>query len=170
MKNLLYNIFFLVATLTMGCQQSNTSNKLNRTNVEYTVASLLPPDTALVLTADTARLEDNLWLLQELNGQTIAISEKQELPSILFRSEDRIYISKTDCNGISGKYQVERDRSLQFLQLFHTEIACENMEIEKGLLAYLPRVRSYQIDGKKLTLFDEHNVAIVRLSQLSRIP
>src|SRR5690606_19843130 len=138
--------------------------------VDYTDTSLPPPDTALELTADTSRLEENLWVLEELHGQWIAVSENEDLRSILFRSDDRIYSSKTDCNGMSEKYQLERVRSLQFLQLFHTEIACENMEIEKGLLAYLPRVRSYQIDGNKLTLFDEHNVAIVRLSQPSRIP
>lgn len=161
MRNLLYTVFAMFVTLVTACQQRTTSNTTEHTSVEHMDTLSLLSDTTLV--TDTAGLEDNLWLLQELNGQAIEISEKQEAPSIMFRSDDQKFISKTDCNGISGDYQLGRADSLQLLQLFHTEMACENMEVEKGLLEHLPHVRSYQIEGGQLILLDEHGVAVVRL-------
>lgn len=160
MRNLLYTVFAMFVALVTACQQRNTSN----TTEHMDTLSLLPDTT---LATDTAGLEDNLWLLQELNGQAIKVSEKQEVPSIVFRGDDQKFISKTDCNGISGDYQLGRDDSLQLLQLSHTEMACENLDVEKGLLEHLPYVRSYQIDGRQLILLDEHDAAIVRL-QLSK--
>lgn len=71
---------------------------------------------------------------------------------IMFNENGTIYV-KTNCNGIGGHYVLKND-SLTISGLSWTEMACDNMDVEKLLQRFLPRVCGCKIKNDSILLLN----------------
>lgn len=75
---------------------------------------------------------------------------------IMFNKNGTIYV-KTNCNGIGGYYVLKND-SLTISGLSWTEMACDNMDMEKLLQWFLPRICDYRIENDSILLLNTCNL------------
>lgn len=163
MRNLPDLFIVLLAVCVAGCQAPNPKGGLvGEIPKRDSLSSFVVADSVSGM-----QLEDRVWMLTELGGRAVDISDFPEPPSLQFRSEDRKFFCKTDCNGIAGDYRLTKRGSLEFLEIAHTEMACQNMEVERQLLIYLPQVEKYRIEKVQLALLsaDDAVLAIYRLQE-----
>lgn len=71
---------------------------------------------------------------------------------IVFNENGTVYV-KTNCNGIGGHYVLRND-SLTINNLSWTEMACDNMDVEKLLQQLLPRVCGCKVENDSILLLN----------------
>lgn len=63
-----------------------------------------------------------------------------------FNAPDNTFSLSTDCNGISGRFDVVAD-TIRFDGVFVTEMACDNMQVEEAMLRMFADSTAYAICG-----------------------
>lgn len=98
------------------------------------------------------RLHD-IWVLEELNGKKVAISDFQrELPRIEIYSAENRFSGFGGCNQINGAIFYEKDL-LRFTNVASTLMACGNNNNKEGeFIEALQSTTTYSIGDNRLTL------------------
>lgn len=83
-----------------------------------------------------------------------------------FEVSEQLVYGFTGCNQLTGSLLPEVDASTPlFAALGGTLMMCADMTVEKALLAELPRVVDFAIDGDILYLLDDSGAAVVALAK-----
>lgn len=97
-------------------------------------------------------ITEKYWKLIEINGQPITQKLNKE-PHFILKNEDSLITGTGGCNGFGGSYTLDAEKSrISFSELFSTEMACPNMEVEAAFLDVLNRTDNYSHKGDTLTL------------------
>jgi heat shock protein HslJ len=101
--------------------------------------------------AQSSLLVGRVWKLESINGKTV----NAEGATLEFDLAQARFNGNGGCNRMSGNVKV-RQSSIKFGSVAMTRRACvstESMQVENRYSANLGRVRSYRVDGDKLTLY-----------------
>lgn len=99
-------------------------------------------------------LEGTYWKLVQLGENTVFVHERQREPSLILNPEGHHAGGSGGCNQFAGTYTLEGNH-LNFSQLAMTRMACaQGMDTEAAFSSALAQVRSWQISGKQLELYD----------------
>jgi heat shock protein HslJ len=107
------------------------------------------------LNKTTVGITERYWRLIEIRGVQIEGSSgfSQE-PHIIFQTEDNRIVGNGGCNGFGGSYEIQAGNRISFSQVFSTQMACLNMEVEGQFLQILSEVDNFTVspDGNYLSL------------------
>lgn len=100
------------------------------------------------------------WVLVELNGQTVAESER---PTTLNLTTDNKINGHGGCNRFSGSYEILPEKRIRFSGVGSTRMACaEGMQTEAAYLAVFNTADSYTLTGSTLSLDQGRTTALAR--------
>jgi heat shock protein HslJ len=113
---------------------------------------------------ETVTLASTEWTLVELAGEPVEIAEEEIAPTLVLDLEEGRVSGSGGVNRLAGPFTLAEDE-LRFGPLMTTRMAGpeDAMRREQAFFAALDRVRSYELDGRTLTLFAEDQ-AVARLS------
>lgn len=107
------------------------------------------------------------WRLQKYN--CIATSSygltqvNENCDYVLQLDNTGVFSCTTDCNTISGKFEKSKS-ALKFSGLSFTELACDDMMVERSIVFNLPCIKSYEItDDAILVLKDDKGHILMEL-------
>ena len=152
-------IYAARARLTLGDQLLYTTTEQNR------VDALNPAPIDLVMDAvapasqpakPDASLTDTYWKLTEVNGQPVTVTDGMREPNLVLQRQDSRFAGSGGVNRLMGGYTLDGD-SLTFSNAASTMMAGppDAMAQEQAIVAALPNVRGYAIDGEHLTLLGD---------------
>ena len=98
-------------------------------------------------------LMDKYWKLVEVNGQPIAPGSTQKEPYIRLSALSNRVEGTGGCNGMGGTFEQDMPGRIRFSEMIRTMMACENMEVENGMMRALEATDSYGISNDTLQLF-----------------
>ncbi|WP_298550588.1 META domain-containing protein [uncultured Parabacteroides sp.] len=109
------------------------------------------------------------WRLQKYN--CIATSSygltqvNEESEYILQLDNAGVFSCTTDCNTVSGSFEKSKT-ALKFSDISFTELACDNMIVERSVASILPSIKSYEItDDSILVLKDDKGHILMELTK-----
>lgn len=109
------------------------------------------------------------WRLQKYN--CIATSSygltqvNEESEYILQLDNAGVFSCTTDCNTVSGSFEKSKN-ALRFSDISFTELACDDMVVERSVASILPNIKSYKItDDSILVLKDDKGHILMELTK-----
>lgn len=114
--------------------------------------------------AAQAGLEDTRWRPVRIGDRNVSISGQQREPWIMLDSRSGRVTGSGGCNRISGGYEA-KDRTLRFIRLVSTQMACPSMDTEKSFFRALEAARRYRAMGRILELLDDDQRVLARLEE-----
>ena len=109
------------------------------------------------------------WRLEKYN--CIATSSygltqvNKESEYILQLDNAGVFSCTTDCNTISGNYEKSKN-ALRFSDISFTELACDDMVVERSVASILSNIKSYKItDDSILVLKDDKGHILMELTK-----
>ena len=76
-----------------------------------------------------------------------------------------VFSCTTDCNTISGNYEKSKN-ALRFSDISFTELACDDMVVERSVASTLSNIKSYKItDDSILVLKDDKGHILMELTK-----
>lgn len=109
------------------------------------------------------------WRLEKYN--CIATSSygltqvNKESEYILQLDNAGVFSCTTDCNTISGNYEKCKN-ALRFSDISFTELACDDMVVERSVASILSNIKSYKItDDSILVLKDDKGHILMELTK-----
>lgn len=76
-----------------------------------------------------------------------------------------VFHCTTDCNTISGSFEKSKN-TLKFSDISFTELACDDMIVERSVAFILPSIKSYEImDDSILVLKDDNGHILMELTK-----
>ncbi len=109
------------------------------------------------------------WRLEKYN--CIATSSygltqvNKESEYILQLDNAGVFSCTTDCNTISGNYEKSKN-ALRFSEISFTELACDDMVVERSVASILSNIKSYKItDDSILVLKDDKGHILMELTK-----
>ena len=76
-----------------------------------------------------------------------------------------VFSCTTDCNTISGNYEKSKN-ALRFSDISFTELACDDMVVERSVASILSNIKSYKItDDSILVLKDDKGHILMELTK-----
>lgn len=109
------------------------------------------------------------WWLEKYN--CIATSSygltqvNKESEYILQLDNAGVFSCTTDCNTISGNYEKSKN-ALRFSDISFTELACDDMVVERSVASILSNIKSYKItDDSILVLKDDKGHILMELTK-----
>ena len=109
------------------------------------------------------------WRLEKYN--CIATSSygltqvNKESEYILQLDNAGVFSCTTDCNTISGNYEKSKN-ALRFSDISFTELACDDMVVERSVASILSNIKSYKItDDSILVLKDYKGHILMELTK-----
>ena len=109
------------------------------------------------------------WRLEKYN--CIATSSygltqvNEESEYILQLDNAGVFSCTTDCNTVSGSFEKSKN-ALRFSDISFTELACDDMVVERSVASILPNIKSYKItDDSILVLKDDKGHILMELTK-----
>ena len=109
------------------------------------------------------------WRLEKYN--CIATSSygltqvNKESEYILQLDNAGVFSCTTDCNTISGNFEKSKN-ALRFSDISFTELACDDMVVERSVASTLSNIKSYKItDDSILVLKDDNGHILMELTK-----
>lgn len=109
------------------------------------------------------------WRLEKYN--CIATSSygltqvNKESEYILQLDNAGVFSCTTDCNTISGNFEKSKN-ALRFSDISFTELACDDMVVERSVASTLSNIKSYKItDDSILVLKDDRGHILMELTK-----
>ncbi len=106
-----------------------------------------------ILEKAAGRITGRYWKLIEVNGKAVEPGSTQKEPYIQLNEEDERLEATGGCNGLGGTFELKEPNRIKFSQIIGTMMACDNMEVETGLINALQTADSYHLNGDSLQLF-----------------
>ena len=108
-------------------------------------------------------LTDIYWKLTQLKLIPLSGYEPQnKAPFLELKKEGNRAEGTGGCNSMGGTYELKGGNKISFSQLISTKMACPDMMMEHEFHAALEAARSYQSDGKILTLLDDAGISVAQ--------
>ena len=113
-----------------------------------------------------AVLENTYWKLTRLDDTPVIPEQSNQEAHIILDQSERRMSGSDGCNRLMGAY-ILNDQQLRFRQVASTMMACPvGMEIAQALHLALEQVRSWQIIGQHLQLYDSSRKMIARFEAI----
>lgn len=113
----------------------------------------------------SASLQDQFWSLVQLKGKPVVLLENPRVPGITLHAENNRLSGSGGCNQLLGTYTIEGN-SLQTNLLAATKMAClDGGNIEQEFINMLTQVKTWNILGQRLELYDQLGAALARFEQ-----
>lgn len=100
---------------------------------------------------ESTSLKSTSWQLDSLAGLNIVPQGKNA--TLEFNSNTKIS-GFGGCNKYGGSYKTS-GKNISFVNVYATEMACDNMQVEATLFAALKKADSYSVTGGKLLLYEQ---------------
>ena len=118
-------------------------------------------------TSDNALCRE--WRLQKYNciaTSSYGLTEvNKESEYILQLDNTGVFSCTTDCNTITGNFEKSKN-ALKFSDISFTELACDDMIVERSVAFILPSIKSYEImDDSILVLKDDNGHILMELTK-----
>lgn len=107
--------------------------------------------------SELASLKSTGWQIDSIAGLTIAPGKK--IITLELSSMGNVS-GNAGCNNYGGTYTTS-GKSIHFMNMYATEKACDNMEMETAYLKALGKADSYKISGGKLKLYGSGSLLAV---------
>lgn len=89
----------------------------------------------------------------------------KESEYILQLDNTGVFSCTTDCNTISGNFEKSKN-ALRFSDISFTELACDDMVVERSVASIQPNIKSYKItDDSILVLKDDKGHILMELTK-----
>lgn len=99
---------------------------------------------------ESTSLKSTSWQLDSLAGLNIVPAGKNV--TLEFNANTKIS-GFGGCNKYGGSYKTS-GKNISFNNVYSTEMACDNMQVESTFYAALKKADSYNISGSKLMLYE----------------
>lgn len=99
---------------------------------------------------ESTSLKSTSWQLDTLAGMSIVPAGKNV--TLEFNANTKIS-GFGGCNKYGGSYKTS-GKNISFINVYSTEMACDNMQVESTFYAALKKADSYSISGGKLMLYE----------------
>ena len=120
-----------------------------------------------ILSKDKNNITEKYWKLIELNGQKIAVSEKQRKEAhFILKEKDHIVVGNGGCNSFNGTYVLSEGSQIRFSKLASTRMACLDMATEQQMLNALESAENYFINSDTLLL---HKAKMATLAKFAAV-
>ncbi len=117
--------------------------------------------------ADIAKITGKKWQLVELGGKPVAAEVNGKMPYLEFLHEAGRYSANGGCNTLNGEFQFAKNNKIHFTRGISTMMACENMEIERGLGQSLQQADNYTFANGMLSLNQGRKAPLARFKEIS---
>ncbi|HEY1058564.1 MAG TPA: META domain-containing protein [Limnobacter sp.] len=109
-----------------------------------------------------AQLQNQVWNLVKLGDQDIDAGQLPRAPQLLLQADSKRLSGSGGCNAILGSYQLDGQR-LSLSTVASTRMACTSPnDVEGPFVQSLSEVRSWNILGNWLELYDEKGQMLAR--------
>ena len=109
-----------------------------------------------------AGLNDQFWTLVQLNGKPVVLPENQRAPGLTFHADNNRLSGSGGCNQLVGAYTASQ-RFIDINMLAATRMAClTEGNVEQEFIRTLGQVKSWNILGQRLELYDQLGSALAR--------
>lgn len=148
----------ITALLFIGLS-CNSAKSVSENDVKKETASSLAENT----------LENTQWKLIEVMGKPIKDYGKQmKDPVFVFESAESRFHGNAGCNGMGGTYKLLEGNRIEFSQVFSTQMACENMELENIVSRMIPTLDNYVInDAGELVITKARMAPVLRFVKIT---
>jgi len=110
-----------------------------------------------------APLETTFWRLTRLGEQAVMSKDPAREPGIAFDAATKRVSGSGGCNRITGSYSRSATDGITFGPMAGTMMACvDGMETESAFLKAMSRVRTFNVLGALLELYDETGALVAR--------
>ena len=104
-----------------------------------------------MLTKNNFALLNKKWKPIEIMGKPF-VSKSEKASYLLFDAETSRYQAVTDCNSISGNFEILTLNRLKLSAGISTRMACPSMELEQQMADVLNQADGFIINGDELSL------------------
>ena len=107
------------------------------------------------------------WKVKEVNGEAIP-SGMEKQPFITFDVKEKMIHGNAGCNMINGGFETNTNnaKSISFVRVVSTMMACPDMETEGKILKALNEVKSFDVlAGGGIGLYDANNALVLVLEK-----
>lgn len=94
------------------------------------------------------------WHIVSIDNKSVDKKVNGKEPIFSFDLAKNEYNAITGCNNLMGGFELKAPNKLKFSLGISTMMACDNMDVERGLSKILPSVASYKISNDTLSFFD----------------
>lgn len=110
----------------------------------------------------SAHLTDQFWTLVQLRGKPVVLPDSGRAPGLMFHSENGRLSGSGGCNQLLGSYSVDQNL-IQTKMIAATRMAClQPGNVDDELIATLTQVKSWNILGQRMELYDQLGRLLVR--------
>jgi heat shock protein HslJ len=106
------------------------------------------------------------WVLRELDGKPVQISDGGREAYIHLDAADGRVVGHAGCNRISTTYQ-SNGAQISFGDVIATRMFCPDMPTETGLLQALKAAASWRIEGSKMELLDGRQATVAKFEAIN---
>jgi copper homeostasis protein (lipoprotein) len=120
------------------------------------------PGEACGAQAASEPLENTMWKLTRIGNKPVSVQGRQREPNLTFHAENHRVSGLGGCNRLVGSYTLN-GKQISFSPFATTKMACqEGMDTEDAFFQALTRVRTWNIVGRHLELYDADGVLLTR--------
>lgn len=115
---------------------------------------------------ESARLQNQFWTLVQLNGKPVVLIETGRPPGLMLHTENGRLSGSGGCNQLLGSYALD-GRFIQPNMVAATRMACLGAgNVDDELIETLTQVKSWNILGQRLELYDQIGRLLARFEAL----
>ncbi|HEX7902729.1 MAG TPA: META domain-containing protein [Chitinophagaceae bacterium] len=92
------------------------------------------------------------WILTEMKGVPVQLSGTNRDAYLEFSWTDKHFTGNGGCNRISGNYELEKKKDIQFREVISTKMSCSDIAFETTFLNALQEVNKFETEGDHLLL------------------
>ena len=108
----------------------------------------------------------NIWALESIEGEELNLTKGQERPRLEINLKKMAVVGNDGCNDFLGRIAIADSKKLIFGAIAVTMKDCFNMAIPDRFHRHINNVRSYEIKGLKLYLFDSQGNELFRFKKI----
>ena len=96
------------------------------------------------------------WIFVSYSEKDLGRIPESQLPILVFSDSSRKVSGSAGCNRINSSYEITGEH-FAFGPMMSTFKACPDMEVERFITRFLPRVVSHKMEDNRLYLYDEED-------------
>lgn len=106
-----------------------------------------------------------IWVLESIKGEQLHVAQGQKRPRLEMNLKKMALMGNDGCNDFMGRIAIAGSEKLAFGRIAVTMKDCFDMDIPDRLHQHINNVRSYEIKGAKLYLFDSRGNELFRFQK-----
>lgn len=101
------------------------------------------------------------WVVTEMKGVPVQLSGSKRDAFIEFSWTDKKFTGNGGCNSLSGTYELDKKKDIQFKDIVTTKMSCADIAFENTMLTLLRDVDGFEMEDDKLLLKDNKKTVLV---------